>query len=54
MYCTHFRENMAEIMEEDKVSIKVEIKKDVNEESAENRGMVKCFIYIYSLRMINF
>ena len=39
---------MAEIMEEDKVTIKEEvkeeIKEDVDEGSTENRGTVRCFI----------
>ncbi len=42
---------MAEIMEEDKVTIKEEvkeeIKEDVDEGSTENRGTVRCFIYIH-------
>ena len=42
---------MAEIMEEDKVTIKEEvkeeIKEDVDEGSTENRGPVRCFIYIH-------
>jgi len=51
---------MAEIMEEDKVTIKEEISivedtytvyvvgEDVKEESTENQGICKHFIYIYS------
>ena len=46
----HISERMAEIMEEDKVTIKEvkeEIKEEVNEGSTENRGTVRCFIYIH-------
>ena len=59
MYNVHISERMAEIMEEDKVTIKEEIstvedtftvyvaEEDVKEESTENQGMVHYFIHIY-------
>ena len=62
MRCTvHISERMAEIMEEDKVTIKEEIftvedtltvyvaEEDVKEESTENQGMGKHFLQIFFL-----
>ena len=58
MYNVHISERMAEIMEEDKVTIKEEIStvedtctvfvvgEDVKEESTENQGIVEHFIDI--------
>ena len=58
MYNVHIPERMAQSMEEDKVTIKDEIStvedtctvyvvvEDVKEESSENQGIVKHFIYL--------
>ena len=68
MYNVNITERMAEIMEEDKFTIKEDIstaentftvfvaKEDVKEESTENQGKDKHLIYIciYLLRMIDF
>ena len=59
MYDVHISERMAEIMEENKVTIKEEISivedtftvfvvgEDVKEESTENQGKVKHFLSMY-------
>ena len=59
MYDVHISERMAEIMEEEKVTIKEEIStvedtftvfvvgEDVKEESTENQGKVKHFLSMY-------
>ena len=66
MYDVHISERMAEIMEEDKVTIKEEIStvedtytvfvvgEDVKEESTENHGKVKHYIYIVYDRFLMF
>ena len=58
-WIVHISERMAEIMEEDKVTIREEIStvedmctvnvvgEDVKEESTENQGMVEHFLYNY-------
>ena len=59
MYHVHIPDRMAEIMEEDKVTIKEEIstvedtctvyvtEEDIKEESTEDQGMGKDFLYIF-------
>ena len=59
MYNVHISEKMAEILEEDKITIKEEVStvedtftvfvvgEDVKEESTENQGKVKHFLSMY-------